>query len=157
MSHQASGIEVSIKDEYAHCLTAWGIDSLPPLSGIKALSSENWRSSSIGLAYSLKSRKSAHVTGMFGEAVYVIELIMPYFRAERVMHGMAEAQRQLRETIIHELAHVCCYHRGMFNEHHGGEWKHLMYQAGYEQKNRFLNVSCAAWDEMKANPSKYCK
>ncbi len=120
-------IPVDITQYYEEAARVWGLDSLPPLDQIRVTFEERM-TSNLGRAFP----KSFHRPN--GQTVcrdyYAITLSLPWFAAL----GSAApggVQHQLRDTIIHELAHIVCYfkHPGELVGH-GKIWKDLCSRAG---------------------------
>jgi hypothetical protein len=149
---------IDISEYYQECLDKWGIDSMPALSMIHAYRFEGVSYRTMATASYPGISQDNHLRqGVMGDE-YAVCIHMPIFRAIKVAYGKDAAMKELRDVIIHELAHIAAYYttRNPRVQAHGEVWGSLMMKAGLPWLATCVGRQ-SAFDLYRKSPDKYTK
>lgn len=128
----AKVIPLDIEEYYDEAVEAWGHASLPPLDNIRVTLEPNM-TYGMGRAFPkcFKRRNGQIVRRDY----YAITISGPWFAAlvKTTVNGGFEAQ--VRDTVLHELAHVACFY--MYPDSrvgHSERWKRLCRKVNVRDK-----------------------
>jgi hypothetical protein len=126
--------KVDISNQYMECRGFWGVNSLPPLDKIK-VTLEPQMTSALGRAFPpVFKRPNGKIVR---RNYFSITISKPWLDALIETAGRALAFEELRDTVIHELAHIACFFRWPDERTgHGDKWQTYMKVAGLKPRAR---------------------
>jgi len=118
---------LDIQDVYDHCLETWGPASLPELTKIK-VTLEPFMTRALGRAMPPVFKRH---NKMVRRDYYSLTFSRPWLAALAKLCGEEVTKAQFRDVVIHELAHIACFHTyPQFNIGHGFAWQEFTEKAG---------------------------
>lgn len=118
---------LDISDLYEEAVDAWGPQSLPPLEGIRVTLQPNMTKAG-GRAFPKRFKRR---NGQLVERDwYGMTISLPWMQALQSLVP-DEVENEFRDTVLHELAHIACYHAYPNDRaHHGYRWEQFCIQVG---------------------------
>lgn len=128
----AKVIELDIEEYYDEAVAAWGQDMLPPLGDIRVTLEPNM-TKGMGRAFPKHFKRN---NGKFVRRdYYAITLSGPWFKALGQTSTNGGFEAQVRDTVLHELAHIACFYKWAgLRIGHGLPWRQLCVQVGIRAK-----------------------
>ena len=165
---------IDITREYNECVSFWGLDALPALSMIHSFRYEGIQSTVYATAtYPGFSKSVPMCMGTAGSNEFGVFVNLPIHRAIKAVYGADKAKVELRNSIVHELAHIAVYwttrmeaqlaSKGKYINYrhtvasHGSEWGNLMIEAGLPYRASGTPDLYPALLAFKKSPDKFRK